>query len=184
LDIFKKRGIQKDDVLLLLSACIFPVFFWAFLIFFNGIPSYILQFSLSEIIGVAAYSFAFALLESLLYFLVIFTILVIPALILPRKLLGEHLAVIGSLIAISFAVIVMFYQSDYETLTSLSTRRMLFYGGLLGLGFLIYYFLIMHFPKFESVVCAILKRLSVLSTIYAVFGILGVAIILARNIFH
>jgi hypothetical protein len=178
------RGIQKEDVYLLLSACIFSVFFWAFLTLFNSIPSYILEFSVSEIISLASYSFAFALFESLLYFLVIFPVLYLIALILPKKLLGEHMGPIGSVLAIIIAAIVMFIQANYETVIRLSTRRTLFYLGVIGLGFLIYYILILLFPKFKSTLQNILKRLSVLSTIYTVFGVLGIIIVIIRNIFH
>jgi len=184
LAIFKRPAIKKDDAVLILAACVFPVFFWAFLIFFNGIPSYILQYSLSEIIGIASYSFAFALIESLLYFLVIFVVLYPVALILPQKLFGEHSGPIGALLAIIIGSLFMILQSDYEDVTSLSTRRTLFYLGLIGLGFMIYSVLIMRFPKFERAVRSFFKRFSVLSAIYAFFGILGIVIVVVRNILH
>lgn len=167
----------------MLSACVFAVFFWAFLNIFNNFPSFIQQRTPAEMVGISSYILTFAFFESLLYFIILFPILCLAALLLPKKFLGEHLAPAGAVLALLIAAIAMYIQYDYETLTSLSIRRILFYLGLIGLAYLAYYIVLIRFPKVDQVARSIFQRVSVLSVIYAVFGVIGILIVVLRNVF-
>lgn len=184
LQVHNKTTFYTVDRDILLSSCIFPVFFWAFYDFFNQFPSYILGYNITEIVGIAAYNFSFALLESLLFFIIILLILYLVAIVLPNKLLGDHLAVIGSGLAIWVAGVAMFIQKNYITVIGWNSQTENIYLGLAGLGFLIYCTFVIHYPKFKSVIRSIYKRLVVLSAIYAVFGIVGLIVIILRNIIN
>jgi hypothetical protein len=180
----KKTVNYPVDIDILLSACIFPVFFWAFYDFFNQFPSYILGYSVTEIVGIASYNLSFALLESFLFFVIILLILYLVAVILPNKLLGDHLAVIGSGLAIWVAGVAMFIQKNYLTVIGWSSKTESIYLSLVVLGFLIYWAFVIHYPKFKSVLRSIYKRLVVLSAIYAVFGMAGFIVVILRNIIN
>ena len=184
LDIVKRRGITKEDTRLILSACIISVYLWSYINFFNFVPSLLKKFSFSEVIGTASYILAFSLIESFLYFLILYGLLCLAAIILPKRLLGVHMAAIGSMLAFLIASIAMYIQTKYEVVVSLSLKRSLFYLGLIGLVFLIYYFLILRFPKFESTMQSIFKHISSLSILYAFTGIISIVIIIFRNILN
>jgi hypothetical protein len=166
-----------------LSACIFSVFLWAILNLLNNMPSFLMQRTIPEMIGISSYMLAFAFFESLLFFLIFFFILCLAAILLPKNLLGEHLSPVGAALAIVIGAIAMYVHYDYETVVALSTRRILFYLGLIGLAFLIYYLALLRFPKFEKGVRSIFQRVSVLSYIYAFFGVIGILIVIIRNVF-
>lgn len=181
--ISQKTARLLTDADILLSTCIFLVFLWSFLDFFNKFPSYILGYSLPEIVGIAAYNFTFALFESSLYFLMIFLVLSLIALCLPDKWLGDHLALVGSGLAIILAARAMFGQFNYSFVAGLSPQQKLFSWIIIGLVFLLVYALLITQPKFRRAWRALLKRLSVLSAIYVFFGLVGLVIVIIRNLF-
>jgi hypothetical protein len=183
MEIFKRRGIKRDDIFLVYSACAFSVFAWSVVSLFYQLPALLLRYHLVEVAGVAAYNLAFALMESILYFLVVCSILLVFALIVPKKLLGEHFGIIGSILAILLAVIMMYIQLDYARIFSLTPRRALFSLGVLILGFILSYAMTVFVPKFESISRSIMQRISILSMIYSILGVLGILIIIVRNIF-
>jgi hypothetical protein len=182
LDIFKRRGVSREDILLVFAACIFPVFIWSFYNLLNEIPSFVLRLNLGDLFGTSAYVLAFALLESLLFFLALFIVMSLLAFILPRKLWGDHFMAIGSMLAILISAVAMYFQLNYDRVIKLSLKRTLFELGLVGLTFVIYYVLILSFPRFESAIRSIVRGVSVLSIFYAFLGCLSVLIIIFRNI--
>jgi len=182
LDIFKRRGISREDILLVFAACVLPVFIWSFYNLLNEVPAFVLRLSVTELIGTSAYALAFALFESLLFFLVLFIIMFLLALILPRKLWGDHFVAIGSMLAILISAVAMYVQLNYDRVLKLSLKRTLFDLGLVGLAFVIYYVLILTFPRFESAIRSVVRGVSVLSIVYAFLGCLSILIIFFRNI--
>jgi hypothetical protein len=183
LDIFKKRGIQREDILLVLSACIFSVFLWSFYNLFNQIPAFLHRFTILETIGAASYILLFALLESVLFFAALFLFLILISLLLPKKLWGEHFAAIGGMLAILISAVVATIQLIYDQIMELSKTQIGIYSVGLIVGFLIYYLLILRFPRFENAVRAALNGISILSIIYAALGLVSLLIVIVRNIF-
>ena len=182
MDIFKRRGISREDIFLVFAACVLPVFIWSFYNLLNEVPAFVLRLSVSELIGTSAYVLAFALVESILFFLVLFIVLFLLALIFPRKLWGDHFVAIGSMLAILISAVAMYVQLNYDRVLKLSLKRTLFDLGLVGLVFVIYYVLILTFPRFESAIRSVVRGVSVLSILYALLGCLSVLTVIFRNI--
>lgn len=180
--IFKRSNISREDIFLIFAACVFPVFLWSFYNLFNQMPNLLLRLNIPELIGVAAYILGFALLESCLFFIVLFATLFLLALVLPRKLLGDHLVAISSLLALLISGLAMVFQLSLNRIFLISTKRSVVFVGVILLGFLGYYFIVLRFPKFENAVRSLLRRLSVLSGLYALLGILSILVILIRNL--
>lgn len=145
-------------------------------------PTLLSRLDLIELVGAIAYVLAFALVESALFFLVLSVILSIFTFILPTKLFGTHWTAIGSMLAILISALAMFVQLNYDKVFRLSGRRTLFYLGLIGLGFIVVYLLILFFPRIENAIRAVIRRVSVLSLIYALIGCLSILIVIIRNI--
>jgi hypothetical protein len=182
LDIFKRRGIRREDILLVFAACVLPVYIWSFYNLLNEMPAFVLRLNVSELIGTSGYVLAFALAESILFFLALLVALFLLALILPKKLWGDHFMAIGSMLAIIVSAVAMYVQLNYDRVIKLTLRRTVFDLGLVGLAFIVYYVLILRFPRFESAIRSIARTVSVLSVFYALLGCLSVLIVIFRNI--
>lgn len=169
-------------MLLVFSACLFPVYVWSFYNLFNQLPILLPRLNLLELLGAIAYVLAFALVESALFFLVLMVLLSLFTFILPQKLFGAHWVAIGSMLATLVSVLAMIIQLNYDQFIRLSQRRTIFYLGLIGIGLAICYLLILRFPKIENAIQAVFKRVSVLSMIYALIGCFSVLIVIFRNI--
>jgi hypothetical protein len=182
LDIFKRHGINREDILLVFAACVLPVFIWSFYNLLNEIPAFVLRLNIIEIIGTSAYVLAFALIESILFFVILLIPLFLLALILPRKLWGDHFVAIGSMLAILVSAAAMYLQFNFDKILKQSMRRTLFELGLVGLTFLVYYLLILSIPRLERVVRSVVRSVSVLSIFYALLGSMSILIVLIRNI--
>ena len=129
-----------------------------------------------------AYAVTFASIESLMVFIFSATILLSIALILPVKYFGAHMAVLGSFLIFMVSAIFIGFQLIYDQAVDILENQSLLYLGLLGLIFLLYCILIFKFPKIEAALLSALKRLSTLSLVYAFIGVLGIFIVIIRNI--
>ena len=183
MDISKKRRIDRESAYQLYSVGAFMVFLWAFINIFYEMPSLLLRLTLPEIIGASAYYLAFALLESGLYFGVLLLILVPLVYLLPRRWFSDHFISLAGLLAVGLAIAAMLLQVGPTWLMAASWRRLLFYAGLVGLALVAYTYAIFRFPRFETLVSLLFKRLSSLAVLYTFFGIAGVVIVIFRNIF-
>ncbi len=145
-------------------------------------PALLLRLNVPDLVGAIAYVLAFALVESVLFFLVLSVMLLLFTFILPKKLFGSHWAAIGSMLAILVSALAMVIQLNYDKVVRLSEKRTLFGLALIALGFVIYYLLILRFPRIENAIQAVFRRVSVLSMIYALIGCLSILIVVVRNI--
>jgi hypothetical protein len=179
---FKSRLARREDVILLWWTCVFLVFIWAFFKLFNQIPSLILRFDLAGVIGVCAYVLAFALLESILFFLVVFVPFYALSLFLPSRWLQVQWGVLASLAALLAAVFVMLYQRDPGLWSLVGPRHRLLYLGMLGLACLVSYVLLLRFPKLADGLRSALQKVSILSMLYAGLGGISLFIVIIRNI--
>jgi hypothetical protein len=179
---FKSRSARREDIFLLWWTCVFLVFVWAFFQLFNQIPSLILRFDFAGVIGVAAYILAFALLESLVFFLVMFVPFYALSLLLPSRWLQVQWGVLTSLAALLVAVFVMLFQRYPDRLDLVGPRHRLLYLGLLGLACLVSYVLLLRFPKLADGVRSVLQKVSILSVFYACLGGISILVIIVRNI--
>jgi hypothetical protein len=183
LAIFKRRGIQREDILLVLSTCVFSVYLWAFYNLFYQIPGFLHRLTLFETIGAASYILLFALFESIIFFLVIFIFFFLASLVIPKRLWGEHFAAIGGLLAVMLAAVAMTSQVIYDAIIELSKRQTALYIAGLIILFLVLYLLVLRFPKFEKAIRTVFSRISILSIIYAALGLISLLIVIIRNIF-
>lgn len=176
------RALTREDAFLIFSSCALPVFLWAIFKLFARLSGLMLRLNLSDLLGAVSYVLTAALFEGLLFFVLLFSALFLVSRLLPAKLLGDHLAPVGAMLATLLSGMAIYFQLNFERVLKLTPKRMIFYLGLVGLAFLIYYLLILRFPRFEKIVLVILRRLSVLSLLYVALGILGLLVIIFRNI--
>lgn len=156
---------------------------------FWDLPSYLLRFSLGEILGFAAYQMTYALLESVFVTLVIAGL----TLLLPVRWIGERFSVTGSLFALAFGLgSIILKQSAViliwlaETLrVSSGTAGMIVVGvwAFVVAGLPAAALLGARHPRTQAAVNKFLESLIVLRGIYLALSVPAVLVVLYRNLF-
>lgn len=154
---------------------VFVVHVWAILNILVVLPSWALRLGLSELMGVTAYPLAFALLESL----VVWVLAVALGFVLPRKLLREDfVSQAATLISIlSIVAVILHFTPELVFRYRLYTAIFLLFssGAALYLSYLAG-----KSQKYRDIVRNVLSRVSILSWIYVFLDLVAIVIILIR----
>jgi hypothetical protein len=175
---FRERLPSLSDAGDLFAVCAFPVYIWSIIAMLRELPAWILRLPLWDVVGLVAYTQAFALVESLLFFAgVVGLSLVLPAVWLRQRLPLQGLL----LVVVATAVTATFHYAEH-TLRSF---------GLVGLGLLALMplllfaagsYLIRRYGWLEKGALAFVRRVSVLSYLYVSVSFVGLLIVIVRNI--
>lgn len=153
---------------------------WAYISLLDILPVTLLQMSLWNISGVAAYVLVFALIESVL----VFAIFLLVRLILPETLF--NLQSIQLLIVFIFTTsLAAIFINLYEKwdIRWLSFSNWIALWSLVSTGsFILAVNRLSRNPRSREILAAAVERLAVLSSVYVSLDILGVLVILIRNL--
>ena len=161
-------------MILALSMAAFLVFTWSMRALFFNFPAFILSYTIGEILVIAAYMLAFALLETLMVILV----MVLLAVILPGALLREGFSYKASFCFITFAAISIHLQYVMTNQPNISYLA-LELGRALIL-WLIPVLLVRFVSVVRKVVMEVLDRLTIFSYIYLPLGIISLFVVIIR----
>ncbi len=175
---YKRRYPFRQEIIYALAACIFPIQVWSIFNMLKEVPAWILRLSIWDLIGVIAYTQAFALLESLI---VLFLLLLLST-VLPWQLFRENF--------LALSTVVVFFTSTWFILAHFNAETVRLWGArqfipwilvyLFTIG--IAYLLVQHFKRLEEIINSFVQRLSLLSFVYIFIDILSVFIVIIRNI--
>ena len=193
MDTFKKNTrFEKDELWQIFLATAFPLHIWAIILFLNDISWVAERTNVWDAIGVAGYGIVFSGLESLLIWLIV---VVIGLVFLRKWAKNKRGALLCSLIfAIMSGAIIgqtLFFVKPLSSikiggfLTSRQNPRLLINGVLglmIGSGTLVLAYFAVYSEKFQSGLFKILDRLSPLMGFYLFLDLLGVIIVIIRNI--
>lgn len=173
----KSRLPTRPDAFLSLGWCVFLIHVWAILNILVVLPAWALRLGLIELLGVTAYPLAFALMESLLSWLV----LVGLSVLLPRRVMREEFVAQSATFFTVLAVISAMLHISPEML--FTYRLFALVAVLLAFILALYMsYLAGRWQKYATFTRSLLTRVSILSWIYIFLDLLAVAIILIRNI--
>ncbi len=173
----------RRDLLLLFTACAVPVHVWAILSGLREAPAWMVRLDAVDLVAVAAYTLAFALAESLLVWL----LAAAAAGLLPARLLGatgaqsasafrlawgSWLVLVSGLASASLHWFPALLRPPWPIALGLACLTCLA-GGLL---------LLRRAPRLRLAVRGLLDRLVVLALAYVAVDLVGLAVVLARNI--
>jgi hypothetical protein len=141
-------------------------------------PGWLFYLDLWEITSILAYALTFALLESL----VILLVFLIIAAIMPARLIHVRFVTIGTIAVLVTAAWTIFAQYNDHALREMPARilffwLLLFLASLGGL-----YMLVWRQKWFAALVRALAERLSILLYIYLPLSLLGIVVVVLRNI--
>jgi hypothetical protein len=174
------RPAARDEYTRLFLVVVFPIHIWALINLFEVIPAAILHLSVAQLLGLAAYILVFALLESL----VIFGVLFLASLVLPRSFYALQLVPVGTIwitcVSISAAVIHLHEKLKLDLNRAYWAGLWIFIG-LAAAGLATAW--AVRSPRLRTWIGSLVERLSPLSMIYLGLDAIALAIVLARNLF-
>jgi len=164
---------SRQDLVRGFAVCVFLIFSWSIVLFLKKIPYWRLFLSTWEIASALAYALAFALLESIAVFLV----WVLLSILLPAPFLRANFVALGSIVLIISATWII---ADHLRIISLSSSLLwpLLYLASIGL----LYPLVYRGQGIARLLDSIAERLTVLLYVYLPAALLGLVIVILRNL--
>ncbi len=171
------------------SSAAFFTYNWSLLVFFWGLPFFLLEWHVTDIVVYVAYQFIFALMESLA--VVIFIALL--GLVFPAKYLRQNIASTGTALVVAFAANSIVYKERYGVIYWLS--------GVLSISQLVASTIVMSVwvvslivlpiglvmvakrDKVERAISTFIENLSVLVVPYIILSLLGILIAILKRTF-
>jgi hypothetical protein len=143
-------------------------------------PAIRLEMGVWRILGVAAYVLGFALIESLFIFGLIFLV----SIILPERLFGLKLVQVGSIFVLITAIAALFihFYGQWE-IESFSFAAWIALWAMIGLStFIVAVYWLNRNQQVQEIFQSGIERLAVLSLVYISLDILGLFVIIIRNL--
>lgn len=169
---FKQR-FSNQGLTQIFVYCAFPIHVWALINMFRDVPSWVLYMPSGDVFGSVAYTLSFALVETLIVFLV----LLFVGMMLPRRWVVEKYVPLASALLLELAVMAIVFQ--HFIIHHLPKRN-------LAIGYTLILAMttvaVLRFPKVGDVLRWVSERLVVLSFIYIFFDVLGLLIVIVRNL--
>jgi hypothetical protein len=169
---FKQR-FTTQGLTQLFVYCAFPIHVWALINMFRDVPSWLLYMPSRDVVGSVAYTLTFALVETLIVLMVVLLV----GMIVPRRWVVKKYVPLTSALLVELAVMAIVFQ--YFIIHHLPKRNLVIgYALILALTTGI----VLRFPKVGAVLRWVSERLVVLSFIYIFFDVLGMLIVVVRNL--
>ena len=153
----------------------FPIHFWSLISYFHELPAYLLRMTISEVLGVLAYTQVFSLFESLL----VTAIATLLALILPRGWLLDRFVLNASILVLVSALWMIPVHYNPIILNELGKMGIseeifwILWGGLYLLAIWDFIMVARRHVKFSRGVLAFVDRVSALTVIFLVVDVIS-----------
>lgn len=178
MDILKYRKISPGDLLLSFGAIAFPLHVWAILNLLAIFPAWLLRLSIWELAGAVSYPLLDALLESC----VLWIGWVVLGFVLPRKWLADKFVALSSALVWILAAWAVLVQFIYDRLLQWGPAQLIPGLLLVMFSFGLVYWLIVRYKRLEDRIKRGAQGLAVLAYIYVIFDLLGLAVVIIRNL--
>jgi hypothetical protein len=178
LAISSSRLPKRVEIAPVYAACVFPIFSWSIVWFFQKMPGWLPYLSLTKVLSILAYGQAFALFESALLLL----LLILPATVLPARFFRDRFTAQASTIAFTLTFWAIVFQIINTTTEVWAPGRLSLWAVLLLASLVILCALVRRSGRLAQITTAVAERLTVFLYIYVPLGLLGLAVVVARNI--
>ena len=181
-----RRLPARRDTLQVFGVVLFAVFGWSIRGFLYKIPAFTLYFGLLNNLSILGYMLSFALIESLL----VTASLLVLSVILPARALKEGFAYKGSLIVFTATVAMILFElwfridffkdimaGQYYMLPPFVIGLVLSVASLLALVWLFH-----SRPRLQKYVLLAADQLGIFTYIYVPLGLIGLFVVIIRNI--
>jgi len=173
----KMRFLTRKKMLWLFLICVFPIHFWAILIFLNNL-SWLLESGLWFVLGVFSYQLLLAFLEAFLMF--VFLVLLSPW--LPRIWTEDiKIMFLGNLAWVAWMGLIFFQSISPNSMNFLTT--IFIAVGITGAIIIAIQYFSLRNTSIAKVNIDIFDRIQILAYLFLGFDVLGFLFILIRNLF-
>jgi hypothetical protein len=177
-----QRLPPREQVLAVFLAVLFPVHFWAWVVFLRELPSYMLRMKVWDILGVLSYILVVALLDSLL----IMAAILVLTLILPRRWLHDRFPMTAALLGYGFVLAVMPLHVKDPTPDWLTWIHLPWFFWLwIPLLLIVLVFLsfqILRSRRLEALFSTFIEKIGLVSSVYLSLSLCGLIILVFRNL--
>ena len=173
-EFIKRRLPGKNDIFLALSVATVLIFSWELRSLFYNAPAFFLSYSLGEFLSISAYMLATALIETIL----VMSVAVTLAFILPGVILRDGFAYKASFLLIALAIVSVYLQfnmTNQPKISFLMTQLIL----VLGL-WLAPVLLVQFIAPLRKFVLDLFDRLTIFSYVYLPLGFLSLLVVIVR----
>ena len=187
----KSQTYSKQELLSLFLMCAFPLHFWTLILAFRDLSWLIERSNLWDAIGVASYGVIFAFAESVLVFLVA----IVLGFLIPKHWQQQRIPLLSILVLITamwsmagqlYALLGMSFPIWFLDFIARQEHpvRVLYVISLLlvSITVLLPTYLILKSNKALRFVRELIERLTLLATLYLMFDVVGLVIVIIRNI--
>ena len=178
MDSIKSRLPTRSDAFLIFGWCVFLIHVWSIVNILVLLPSWALRLGLFELLGVTSYPLVFALLESILVWLLI----ILLSLVLPRKVLGKDFVTQAAIFIFFLAILSGLMHFSVELIFNFRLYTLVLLLIIFSIALILSY-LAGRSMKYSSAIRNLLSRVNVLSGIYIFMDLVGLSIILFRNFY-
>ena len=176
--IFKSKRLSAADLSLSFGAIAFPMHVWAIINILAIFPAWLLRLSIWELAGVVSYTLVDALLESCILWIG----LVILSLILPTRWLAGKFLALSSALAWLLAAWAALVQFNYDSVLQWGPEQIFPALILAAFSFGLVCWCVQRYGRVESWIKRLTQRLAVLTYFYVTFDLLGLVIVILRNL--
>jgi hypothetical protein len=172
LAIFKKR-YTAQELTQLFVLCAFPIHIWTIVNTLRDVPTWILYLNGWEVAGAFAYTLSFALFETVVLYIAILLL----GMLVPERWRGDQYVPLASVYLLELSVmagILQFFLVEGSALRGLILTCVII--------LFLTPFLIIKAKRLTGFVSAMAGRLSLLAYIYTFFDVVGLVIVIARNV--
>lgn len=162
------------------ALCAFFVFGWSIIWFFQKLPNWLPYLKVSDLAMILAYSQGFALVESIAVFLPLLGL----AAILPRRWFAAQFVARAGVLVLALALWTVLFQLIFEAvIINWTAPEFVVWFGLALLSIALAYVLVHRSDRTARALVGLAERMTVFVYIYVPLGIIGLLVILVRNLF-
>ena len=176
--IFKDRRLSPGDLSLSFGAIAFPIHVWAIINILAIFPAWLLRLTIWELAGAISYPLVDALLESCILWIG----LVGLSYVLPKKWLADKFVTLSSALVWLLAAWAALVQFIYVQILQWEPQQVLPGLLLVAISFGLVTWLVQRYGRLEGLIRRLTQGLAVLTYFYLIFDLLGLAVVIIRNL--
>ncbi len=176
--LLKDRLPSRQEAIEIFGIVSFPVFVWATIQILREMPSWLLRLTLPDLVAVVAYVEAFAFIESL----VVFVGVVSALMLLPATWLVDRRVLVASVVTLVLSAVGVTAHYTDQTLRQWGWQGIAVVIGLMLLATAFLLYLGLRSDRWPKLMNEAVDRIVLLSYLYLTLGILGLVIVIVRNL--
>lgn len=177
--IFRGRIRSRSELLTLFVACSFPIFVYTIPHTLVYVSQWLLRLSIWETLSVISYLLATAVIESILFFLLVLVLVMI----VPRRFYDGFLIPLAAAFSTWSIIFVVFLNLTQER----NILRNNFTGTLIALAVYLLllgltYVVLRRNRRITTLLSGLIDRLMPLALLYALLAVIGLVVVVMRNV--